>query len=156
MAIAPGTRLGRYDIRSALGSGGMGEVYLAEDIRLHRKVAIKFLPSDTTNDEHARKRLLREAQSAAALDHPNICAIHEVGEADGCHFIVMQSLRACEPAFRDRRQHPQDAALALGKSRRRSAAMVSTRSAHRVLEPARHLDSVGWSRSNGRAGPGHE
>ena len=90
MAIAPGTRLGRYDIRSPLGAGGMGEVYLAEDTSLHRKVAIKFLSSETAHDDHARKRLLREAQSAATLDHPNICAIYEVGEADGHHFIVMQ------------------------------------------------------------------
>ena len=90
MAIAPGTRLGRYDIRAPLGAGGMGEVYLAEDTSLHRKVAIKFLSSETAHDDHARKRLLREAQSAATLDHPNICAIYEVGEADGHHFIVMQ------------------------------------------------------------------
>jgi len=90
MAMAPGTRLGRYDIRTPLGAGGMGEVYLAEDTTLHRQVAIKFLPAETAGDDHARRRLLREAQAAATLDHPNICTVHEVGEAGGHHFIVMQ------------------------------------------------------------------
>jgi len=68
----------------------MGEVYLAEDKQLNRKVAIKFLPAQSIRDEQARKRLIREAQAAAKLDHPNICAIYEVGEADGQSFIVMQ------------------------------------------------------------------
>lgn len=68
----------------------MGEVYLAEDTKLHRKVAVKFLPPESTADLRAKRRLLREAQAAAALDHPNICAIHEVGEIDGHAFIVMQ------------------------------------------------------------------
>lgn len=68
----------------------MGEVYLAEDTRLGRKVAIKFLPEESTADELAKKRLIREAQAAATLDHPNICAIHEVSEEDSRSFIVMQ------------------------------------------------------------------
>ena len=82
--------ISHYRILNKLGAGGMGEVYLAEDTKLNRKVAIKILPSETTADEHARKRLLREAQAAATLDHPSICAVHEVGEADGHSFIVMQ------------------------------------------------------------------
>ncbi len=90
MTISPGTRLSRYEIRSQLGAGGMGEVYLAEDTQLGRRVAIKLLPTETISDEHARKRLVREARAAAMLDHPNICAIHEVGEEDGRSFIVMQ------------------------------------------------------------------
>src|SRR5438046_2036970 len=68
----------------------MGEVYLAEDTQLGRRVAIKLLPPETISDEHARRRLVREARAAATLDHPNICAIHEVGEEDGRTFIVMQ------------------------------------------------------------------
>lgn len=75
-----------------LGAGGMGEVYLAEDTLLDRKVAIKFLPEELLADEHARGRLLREAKTAARLDHPNICAIHEVGEENGRSFIVLQYL----------------------------------------------------------------
>jgi serine/threonine protein kinase/dipeptidyl aminopeptidase/acylaminoacyl peptidase len=92
MTIAAGTRLGRYEIRSKLGEGGMGEVYLAEDTQLGRRVAIKFLSPDAVLDEHARKRLVREARAAATLDHPNICAVYEVGEADGRSFIAMQYL----------------------------------------------------------------
>ena len=88
--IPSGTKLGRYEIRSKLGEGGMGEVYLAQDTTLNRKVAIKFLPIDATASEHANKRLLREAQAAATLDHPNVCSVYEVGEENGCSFIVMQ------------------------------------------------------------------
>src|SRR5215467_12471497 len=90
MTLAAGTRLGRYEIRSKLGEGGMGEVYLADDTKLRRRVAIKFLPDDFIANEQANKRLLREAQAAATLDHPNICAVHEVAEETGHTFIVMQ------------------------------------------------------------------
>jgi len=82
--------ISHYRILQKLGAGGMGEVYLADDTKLSRKVAIKVLPSESMGDQSAHKRLRREAQSAAGLDHPNICAIHEVGEEDGCTFIVMQ------------------------------------------------------------------
>lgn len=90
MALTAGTKLGRYEIRSKIGQGGMGEVYLAQDPNLNRKVAIKFLPVDSTASQQANKRLLREAQTAATLDHPNICTVHEVAEEDGRSFIVMQ------------------------------------------------------------------
>ena len=90
MTISAGTRLGRYEIRAQIGEGGMGEVYLAEDTQLGRRVAIKLLPPETLSDEQARWRLVREAQAAAKLDHPNICAIYEVGEEDGRSFIAMQ------------------------------------------------------------------
>jgi len=88
MNIAPGTLIQHYEILSALGAGGMGEVYLAEDKRLGRKVAIKFLLAEVGNDERAKQRLLREARTAATLDHPNICSIYEVAEAGG--YIVLQ------------------------------------------------------------------
>lgn len=90
MSLALGTRLGRYEIRSQLGAGGMGEVYLAEDTKLGRKVAIKILPNHSFAGEQANKRLLREAKAAATLDHPNICTVHEAGEEEGRSFIVMQ------------------------------------------------------------------
>src|SRR6266478_2540495 len=73
-----------------LGAGGMGEVYLAEDTQLGRRVAVKLLPTQAISDEHARKRLVREARASATLDHPNICSVYEVGEADGRSFIAMQ------------------------------------------------------------------
>jgi serine/threonine protein kinase len=88
--IETGTKLGRYEIRAKIGEGGMGEVYLAEDTQLGRRVAIKLLLAATVSDEHAQKRLVREARAAATLDHPNICSIYEVGEADGRSFIAMQ------------------------------------------------------------------
>ena len=68
----------------------MGEVYLAEDKQLDRKVAIKFLPREVATDERAKQRLLREAKTAATLDHPNICAIYEVGQEGDQSFIVLQ------------------------------------------------------------------
>ncbi|HEV8657607.1 MAG TPA: protein kinase [Thermoanaerobaculia bacterium] len=84
------TQLGHYQLLRQLGAGGMGEVYLADDTRLGRKVAIKLLPADLARDEEAKRRLLREARSVAALDHPNVCAVHEVDEEDGRMYIVMQ------------------------------------------------------------------
>jgi eukaryotic-like serine/threonine-protein kinase len=85
-----GTTISHYCILSRLGAGGMGEVYLAEDTKLDRKVAIKFLSAESATDEGAKKRLIGEARAAAKLDHPNICATHEVGEEEGRTFIVMQ------------------------------------------------------------------
>jgi serine/threonine protein kinase len=85
-----GEQIGSYKIVSRLGAGGMGEVYLAEDTQLGRRVAIKLLPMKYAADERSRKLLMREARAAAKLDHPNICAIHEVGQYEGNSFIVMQ------------------------------------------------------------------
>jgi tetratricopeptide (TPR) repeat protein/predicted Ser/Thr protein kinase len=102
-----GKTISHYLIIGKLGSGGMGEVYLAEDQRLSRKVAIKFLPADVASDERARQRLLREAKTAAVLDHPNICAIYEVGEDDGHNFIVLQYIEGETLASRLRRQRPE-------------------------------------------------
>src|ERR1700687_1514378 len=84
------TMISHYRIVARLGAGGMGEVYLAEDIKLDRKVAIKTLPPEAVVDEKAKSRLIREARAAAKLDHPNICSIYEVDERDGQSFIVMQ------------------------------------------------------------------
>lgn len=85
-----GKLIGSYKIEAQLGAGGMGEVYLAEDTKLDRKVAIKFLPEELEEDDLARRRQIREAKAAAALDHPNICAIHEVAREANHSFIVMQ------------------------------------------------------------------
>ena len=85
-----GTRVGPYTIEAQLGVGGMGEVYLAADEKLDRKVAIKFLPLYLEADGVSRKRLIREARAAAKLDHPNICSIHEIAEEDDRSYIVMQ------------------------------------------------------------------
>ena len=88
-SVIPQT-ISHYRVLNKLGEGGMGEVYLAEDTVLERQVAIKFLPPDSLTSPRARSRLMREARAAAALDHGNICTIHEVVEADEQNFIVMQ------------------------------------------------------------------
>ena len=81
MTVPAGTRFGPYEIVASLGAGGMGEVYKARDTRLDRTVAIKILPSEFANDPDLRARFEREARAIAALDHPHICAIYDVGEA---------------------------------------------------------------------------
>src|ERR1043165_4759832 len=90
MSLNAGARLGRYEIRSQLGTGGMGEVYLAQDTGLDRKVALKILPPDLAEDNDRMSRFVREAKSASALNHPNILTIHEIGEVDGLHFIATE------------------------------------------------------------------
>jgi serine/threonine protein kinase len=77
-----GSTVSHYEILEQLGSGGMGIVYGAEDTRLKCTVALKFLPPTLTFDDEARQRFIHEAQAASALDHPNICAIHDIGESD--------------------------------------------------------------------------
>ena len=101
-----GQTVSHYYIIEKLGHGGMGEVYLAEDKWLDRRVAIKFLPAEIASDERARQRLLREAKTAATLDHPNICAIYEVGEDGGYSFIVLQYIEGETLAARLRRHLP--------------------------------------------------
>ena len=90
MALDPGTRLGPYEILGPLGAGGMGEVYRAHDTRLGRDVAIKVLPLGDVADEAARRRLVREARTASQLNHPHICTIYDVGDADGLTYIAME------------------------------------------------------------------
>ncbi len=88
-----GQQVGSYEIVSLLGVGGMGEVYLAQDTRLGRKVALKFLPDFLQQDDTARRRFLQEAKLAAALDHPFICKVYEIGEQDQRAFISLEYVR---------------------------------------------------------------
>src|SRR5437667_6224897 len=106
-----GQRIAHYEILALLGSGGMGEVYLAQDVKLGRKVALKLLPTLFTRDEDRLRRFEQEARAASALDHPNVCVIHEVGEtADGRHFIVMEYVDGVTL-----RQHTTETRIKLGE-----------------------------------------
>ncbi len=118
MTLSPGTTLGPYTILAELGHGGMGIVYTALDPRLDRQVAIKVLPPDLTRDATAKQRFLQEAKAASALDHPNICTIHEINETEGGQ-LYLPRLR-CEHA----RSSPRCTNLALTSALR--AGMLGT------------------------------
>jgi len=90
MSLPPQTQLGRYEIRSLIGAGGMGEVYLAHDSSLNRKVALKVLPREVATNQDRMRRFKQEATSAASLNHPNIAHIYEIGEAEGLNYIAME------------------------------------------------------------------
>lgn len=127
MALPPGTRIGSYEVFSLIGAGGMGEVYRATDTRLDRSVAIKVLPSDLAADPVFRASFAREARTISSLDHPHICALHDVGESDGTAYLVMQYLEGETLAARLAR-----GALPLDEALRRAAARSPARSTTRT------------------------
>src|SRR5262245_23175693 len=88
--LSPNLTFSHYRIVAQLGAGGMGEVYLAEDTQLDRKVALKVLPDEFTTNADRVRRFVQEAKAAAALSHPNIAHIYEISEVDGMHFIAME------------------------------------------------------------------
>src|SRR5213080_2469360 len=90
MSLSTGTRLGRYEIRAQIGEGGMGEVYLAQDTKLDRKVALKILPAEVAAHLDRMKRFVQEAKAASALNHPNIITIYEIDETESGHFIATE------------------------------------------------------------------
>src|SRR6185436_8850909 len=90
MSFTAGTEIGRYKILSKLGQGGMGEVYLAEDEKLRRKVALKILPADVAADRIRMERFVQEAKAASALNHPNIITIYEIDQTASGHFIATE------------------------------------------------------------------
>src|SRR5436309_8624127 len=88
--LGTNTNLSHYRIVSKIGAGGMGEVYLAQDTKLDRKVALKILPAELAANQDRMRRFVQEAKAAAALNHPNIAHIYEIGESDGTHYIAME------------------------------------------------------------------
>ena len=100
MSLAPGTRLGPYEIVAPIGAGGMGEVYKARDTRLERTVAVKVLPAHLSASADVRQRFEREAKTISSLSHPHICALYDVGNQDGIEFLVMEYLEG--ETFSDR------------------------------------------------------
>ncbi len=137
-SLPAGTTLGHYKILSQLGAGGMGEVYLAEDTKLNRRVAIKLLPAGSLESENANRRLLREAQSAAKLDHPNICGILEVSEADGRNFICMQYVEG-ETLEAKMKRHPLELSESLAIAIQVADALAEAHSSgtiHRDIKPS--------------------
>src|SRR5919197_6057348 len=92
MSLPSGTKLGRYEIRSPIGAGGMGEVYLARDPKLGREVAIKVLPATFSADAERLARFEQEASAAGALNHPNILSVHDVGTENGSPYVVSELL----------------------------------------------------------------
>src|SRR5438132_3669266 len=90
VSLSSGTRLGRYEIRSKIGAGGMGEVYLDQDTKLDRKVAIKILPATLAGNSDRMRRFVQEAKAASALNHPNIITIYEIDETESGHFLATE------------------------------------------------------------------
>jgi eukaryotic-like serine/threonine-protein kinase len=90
MPLAPGTKLGPYEVLGPLGAGGMGEVYRARDTRLERSVAIKILPLELSQDPIRKQRFEREAKTISCLNHPHICVLHDVGHHEGIDYLVME------------------------------------------------------------------
>src|SRR4029077_17989681 len=90
MSLAPGTKLGPYEIGAPLGAGGMGEVYRARDTRLDRTVAIKILPQQFSTDQVRKQRFEREDKTISSLNHPHICTLHDVGSQDGVSYLIME------------------------------------------------------------------
>jgi predicted ATPase len=137
MSLAPSTRLGRYEIRSQIGAGGMGEVYLATDSLLGRDVALKVLPPHFAAEPQRLARFIREARAVSALNHPHILTVHDVGEESGTHFIVTELVegltlrewvREARPSLAELADAARQAALALGAAHR--AGIV-----HRDIKP---------------------
>src|ERR1700739_168569 len=92
MPLTSGSRLGPYEIQSAIGAGGMGDVYRARDTRLNRTVAVKILHSEVSSSPERKQRFEQEARAISALSHPNICHLYDVGSHDGLEFMVMEYL----------------------------------------------------------------
>src|ERR1700732_3045378 len=137
MPLAPGTKLGPYEIVAPLGAGGMGEVYRAKDTRLDRSVAIKILPAQFSADPVRKQRFEREAKAISSLNHPHICVLHDIGHQDGTDYLVMECVEGETLA-----KHLENGPLPLDQVLRYAAQIADALSAahrkgilHRDLKP---------------------
>ena len=162
MPLTTGTRLGPYEIVSAIGAGGMGEVYKARDTRLDRTVAIKVLPEHVAADPDLKQQFEREAKTISSLNHPHICTLYDIGEQDGIDFLVMEYLEGDTLAQRlQKGALPLDQALRMAieiadalvpsRSRMTVVSMCHISSARVVRNPT--FGFAGCSRSRGRRQP---
>lgn len=137
MTLAPGTRLGRYEIRSHIGAGGMGDVYLAQDTELDRDVALKVLPAEAASDEQRMRRFVQEAKAVSVLNHPNILTIHEIGNAGDLQFMATEFVKGITL-----RQHMNSGRMAISEvleiSMQAASALAAAHDAgiaHRDIKP---------------------
>src|SRR5712671_6977063 len=136
MTLAPGTRLGPYEILAAIGAGGMGEVYRARDPRLRRDVAVKILPTVLSADADRLHRFEQEARAAAALNHPNILAVFDIGSEAGAPFIVSELLEGATLGERQTGPVPVRKAVAYAVAIARGLAAAHEKGiTHRDLKP---------------------
>lgn len=133
MTIEPGARLGHYEVEAAIGAGGMGQVYRARDTRLARIVALKVLPQKLASSE-GRERFEREARAVATLSHPHICALFDVGEHEGLHYLVLEHLDGETLAERLKRQHVSSAVRKPASASTLRAQSRGTMTVDRVLD----------------------
>jgi len=156
MALSPGTRLGPYEVQSAIGAGGMGEVYKARDTRLDRTVAIKILPEALAADPQFRGRFDREARTISQFTHPNICTLYDVGEQAGISFLVMELLDGETLESRCARASARGSGLPLDEALRIAIQMTDALAVahrqgivHRDLKPG----NIFLARSSGASAP---
>src|SRR5437899_2104039 len=136
MTLSAGTHLGRYEIRSKIGEGGMGEVYLAQDTKLDRKVALKILPADVAAHSDRMKRFVQEAKAASALNHPNIITIHEIDETASGHFIATEFIDG--ETLREREQKPLQLSESLDIATQIAGALAAAHAAGIVHRDIKH------------------